>query len=142
MSQSITPDFYQFAIQNRYTPDVASNRIELDSPEDYANGEYFPDGVLLLDMDSLDIWSFASETEAQQWLKDEVLCCEGHKLMRKLPVDVQVWAIKQVPDKAWECNKDWWIAFLFIVASNYSSEIGVKLWTEVNNLLGRLRFGQ
>lgn len=137
MSQSISSDFYQFAIENRYTPDVASNRMKLDSPDSYANGEYFPDGVLLLDMDSLDIWSFASEAEAINWLKDEVLCCEGHKLMRVLPVDVQVWAIKQVPDKV--CDKDWWIAFLFIVASNYSSEIGVKLWTEVNDLLGRLK---
>lgn len=142
VSQSITPEFHEFAIQNRFTPDLASNRMELDSPENYANGEYHSNGVLLMDMDSLDIWSFSSEADATNWLKDELLCCEGHKLMAKLPIDVQVWAIKKMPDQVWDCDKDWWIALMFIVASNYSTEIGVNLWTEVNELLGRLRFGQ
>ena len=64
LSQSIK----DLGLRVRMVVDLASNRLALP-PEMYKNKEYYPDGILVLAMDSPEIYSFANIYEVRSFLR-------------------------------------------------------------------------
>ena len=59
----------KIAKANRMYCDSASNRPQMPTSY-YCNHQYFPDGVLVFDMESLEVWSFENEESAAQFIKN------------------------------------------------------------------------